>query len=113
MRLASPTFGQKPHRLSGWGPTLAVAASCLAMFWVASYQFSSDSSVPSYSVPGQRIPMQEVDGPPAGAPIFHGQPRPEQQDRDSSRIRDRESGRLQMRNGNSPSIQLTPVSEQP
>src|SRR5580658_7278017 len=36
VRLASPMAGQKPHRLSGWAPTLAVAAACAAMFWVAS-----------------------------------------------------------------------------
>ena len=35
-RLASPNAGQKPHRLNGWAPTLAVAAVCTAMFWGAS-----------------------------------------------------------------------------
>ena len=39
VRLASPNAGQKPHRLSGWAPTLAVAAACTAMFWVASSQW--------------------------------------------------------------------------
>jgi hypothetical protein len=42
VRLASPNAGQKPHRLNGWAPTLAVAAACTAMFWVASSRWSVD-----------------------------------------------------------------------
>ncbi len=58
-RLASPTAGQKPHRLSGWAPSLAVAAACTAMFWVASYQFGGDSaSSTGVSLPG--APIQQI-----------------------------------------------------
>jgi hypothetical protein len=42
VRLASPNAGQKPHRLNGWAPTLAVAAACTAMFWVASSHWSGN-----------------------------------------------------------------------
>ncbi len=61
VRLASPSAGQKPHRLSGWAPTLAVAAACLAMFWAASWQFSGSPPTGS-SGPVQML--QPVDGPP-------------------------------------------------
>ncbi|HXY35195.1 MAG TPA: hypothetical protein VEI07_13270 [Planctomycetaceae bacterium] len=63
VRLASPTAGQKPHRLSGWASTLAVAASCAAMFWVASYQFVGDSGSPAYTMPSRPIPLQQIDQP--------------------------------------------------
>ena len=55
VRLASPTAGQKPHRLSGWAPTLAVAAACTAMFWVASYQFAGNPSAPTFAPTGRPI----------------------------------------------------------
>ena len=58
VRLASPMAGQKPHRLSGWAPTLAVAAACAAMFWVASYQFVGDSAPSGVSLPG--APIQQI-----------------------------------------------------
>ena len=60
VRLASPTAGQKPHRLSGWAPTLAVAAACTAMFWGASYQFVGDSVPGGVSLPG--APIQPING---------------------------------------------------
>jgi hypothetical protein len=108
VRLASQTAGQKPHRLSGWAPTLAVAAACTAMFWVASYQFAGNPSVPTFAPTGQRIELQPVDFPSR----FERQlPGPLEQD--LSRIRDRESGRLQMQNGESPAIRLTPINERP
>ena len=59
VRLASPSAGQKPHRLSGWGPTLAVAAACTAMFWVASYQFGGNGA-DRFSVPSPPIPLQQI-----------------------------------------------------
>ncbi|HET6327969.1 MAG TPA: hypothetical protein VFG04_25020 [Planctomycetaceae bacterium] len=65
VRLASPSAGQKPHRLSGWAPTLAVAAACLAMFWAASWQFSGTSSSSSSGPIEMLQPVdQPVDGPP-------------------------------------------------
>jgi hypothetical protein len=60
VRLASPTAGQKPHRLSGWAPTLAVAAACTAMYWVASYQFVGDTVPSGVSLPG--APIQPING---------------------------------------------------
>ena len=35
VRLAARPANRKPHRYSGWAPSLAVAAACTAMFWVA------------------------------------------------------------------------------
>jgi hypothetical protein len=67
VRLASPSAGQKPHRLSGWAPTLAVAAACTAMFWVASYQFVGESS-DRFSVPSRPILSQPIDQPLNEAP---------------------------------------------
>jgi predicted anti-sigma-YlaC factor YlaD len=63
-RLASPNVGQKPHRLNGWAPTLAVAAACTAMFWVASSQWSADQSV-GQPAGVNRIPLQPVGESPA------------------------------------------------
>jgi len=61
-RLASPAAGQKPHRLSGWAPSLAVAAACLAMFWVVSSQWSGDRAPLSNGI---EIQAQPIGGPPA------------------------------------------------
>jgi hypothetical protein len=70
VRLASPIIGQKPHRLSGWAPSLAVAAACTAMFWIASKQLIPSGSVEQTVPPGrvypasQQIPLR-LDGTPA------------------------------------------------
>jgi hypothetical protein len=65
-RLASPNAGQKPHRLSGWAPTLAVAAACTAMFWVASSRWSADQPVDSPSMlNGFQLQPQPVGAPPS------------------------------------------------
>src|SRR5271155_2227744 len=64
VRLASPSAGQKPHRLSGWAPTLAVAAACTAMFWVASRQFVPNSPADGVFRPADPIPYQQVDERP-------------------------------------------------
>jgi hypothetical protein len=58
VRLASQAPVEKPHRLSGWAPTLAVAAACAAMFWVASYQFGGD---PQFVAPSGPIRSQQID----------------------------------------------------
>src|SRR5580700_7875268 len=104
VRLASPSAGQKPHRLSGWAPTLAVAAACTAMFWVASYQFTSDSPIRSFSAPGQSIDVQPIEGPP----VFNRQSRPS----NSPRVPERESGTLELRDGDSQTIPVQSVHEQ-
>jgi hypothetical protein len=91
VRLAAPAAGQRPHRLSGWGPTLAVAASCAAMFWVASYQFGGGNS--PVSTPfrvEQPIELQPVDGPPD----YEHQARPNDFRPDSSRVPDGRSNKL-------------------
>jgi hypothetical protein len=61
-RLASPTAGQKPHRLSGWAPSLAVAAACVAMFWVVSSQWPGESAPLSNGI---QIQAQPIGGPPS------------------------------------------------
>jgi predicted anti-sigma-YlaC factor YlaD len=63
VRLASLSGGEKPHRLSGWAPTLAVAAACTAMFWVARYQFVDSGAGANYSSPTGPVPLQPVDEP--------------------------------------------------
>ena len=56
VRLASPTAGQKPHRLNGWAPSLAVAAACTAMFWVASKNWLPTAGVEQAVPPGMVYP---------------------------------------------------------
>jgi hypothetical protein len=63
VRLASSSAGQKPHRLSGWAPTLAVAAACTAMFWVAAQQFGGGSPSGGFFTPSEPIPYQQIDRP--------------------------------------------------
>jgi hypothetical protein len=104
VRLASPSAGQKPHRLSGWGPTLAVAAACAAMFWVASYQFVGD---PLPSLPGKPVELRSIEGPAD----FREQPQPEPQPNETSRMRERKSGTMQMRGSDSRPIPVQPVNE--
>ncbi len=94
VRLASPTAGQKPHRLSGWAPTLAVAAACTAMFWVASYQFVGDAAPSGVSSPG--APIQQINNGlerqyngldrqyPARVQPINGQAEPSRQHGDAS-----------------------------
>src|ERR1700677_1853985 len=59
VRLASPTAGQKPHRLSGWAPSLAVAAACTAMFWVASKNWLPTAGVEPAAPPVMVYPTGE------------------------------------------------------
>jgi hypothetical protein len=102
VRLASPSAGQKPHRLSGWAPTLSVAAACAAMFWVASYQFGGGNSPAPTPYPiDQPIPLQSVDGPPD-----YQQSRPRNFAPDSPRLQDGRSTRLQQRG-----VPVTPVCD--
>jgi hypothetical protein len=63
VRLASPNAGQKPHRLSGWAPALAVAAACTAMFWVASSQWPTGQSAAQPGTYNGRE-LQPVGNPP-------------------------------------------------
>jgi hypothetical protein len=82
VRLASPSAGQRPHRLSGWAPSLAVAAACTAMFWVASYQFGGDSA-DRFLAPSRPIPLQQIDEAPRPyvpqAQPIKGEPGPSRQ----------------------------------
>jgi len=72
VRLASPSAGQKPHRLSGWAPTLAVAAACTAMFWVASQQFGGGS--PSGRIAPSPLELQQVDDQSRELPHYYQPP---------------------------------------
>jgi hypothetical protein len=66
-RLASPNAGQKPHRLSGWAPTLAVAAACTAMFWVASNHWMPRPAVEQPGMPNG-VELQPIGDPPQFVP---------------------------------------------
>jgi hypothetical protein len=106
VRLASPSAGQKPHRLSGWGPSLAVAAACTAMFWVASQHWTPTGSV-EQAVPGGMVYPASQPFRPDGSPVenrreFQIRPRPQKPSRD-------QSGTMQLRDDRSDS--LVPVSD--
>jgi hypothetical protein len=107
-RLASPSAGQKPHRLNGWASTLAVAAACTVMFWVASRQFMpNDSPLPGPSKP---IPFQPVDQ--RMTPRNQIRPaRPSDVDEDSARPSNEQSGIMGPREGGSNAIPVTPVKQ--
>jgi hypothetical protein len=62
VRLASPNAGQKPHRLNGWAPTLAVAAACTVMLWVASKSWIGKDGIQPVSPAGVVYPVVD---PPA------------------------------------------------
>jgi hypothetical protein len=109
VRLASPSAGQKPHRLSGWAPSLAVAAACTAMFWLASYQFVGDSGQGGPFSPSPKIPYQPVDDVPRqlyDQPVqpIKSPPKPAPPSQEQSdTMRSREDG--------SPVIRVVPVNE--
>jgi hypothetical protein len=95
VRLASPSAGQRPHRLSGWAPTLAVAAACTAMFWVASYQFVRDSGPAPFAAPSGPIILQPIDQPLDGPPRpYDPQARPIKGGSDPSRQPEQPSGTM-------------------
>jgi hypothetical protein len=113
-RLASPNAGQKPHRLNGWAPTLAVAAACTAMFWVASGYW------PGHQSAGQsgRVNGVEVISEPSGdRPGFDGPRERSRQENELQHRRlpknpsDQDSGTmLQPRPGAAP-IEVVPVGQ--
>jgi hypothetical protein len=112
VRLASPSAGQKPHRLSGWAPTLAVAAACTAMFWVASRQFGNDSAPTQFFAPTSPIQYQPIDQPatqryePPALPINSAPAPSRQPQQKSDTIRSRDDG-------SSRAIPVVPVNESP
>jgi hypothetical protein len=83
VRLASPNAGQKPHRLNGWASTLAVAAACTAMVWVASSHWSGNQSA---GQPGGVNGVENISEPIGAGPAF-----------DSARERTRQQNELQHR----------------
>jgi predicted anti-sigma-YlaC factor YlaD len=108
VRLASPNAGQKPHRLSGWAPTLAVAAACTAMFWVASKNWivkdGVEQAVPSGVVYPAANPPSEN---PNSVPLQNGRQfpfRPRVQKPSNDR-----SGTMQLREQGSDN--LVPVND--
>jgi hypothetical protein len=111
VRLASPSAGQKPHRLNGWAPTLAVAAACTAMFWVASRQFVGDS-VPGFSAPAPPIPFQPIDQPLNAVPRVYNPQSPTDADPDSARRPQRQSAIMPQREDGS-MIPVVPVNQSP
>jgi hypothetical protein len=107
VRLASPSAGQKPHRMNGWASTLAVAAACTVMFWVTSRQFGpGDNAVP---VGSPAIPLHPIGDPASGNPIR--QPRHRDLDDDSARPSNEQSGIMGTREGESNAIPVTPVKQ--
>ncbi len=108
-RLASPNAGQNPHRLSGWAPTLAVAAACTAMVWVASNQWIGTSAVDQSRPDGT---IQPIANPPRVEPSRSPLPKAMNApfgDPRHNRLRD-QSGILPMREQ---SPEFVPVSEPP
>jgi predicted anti-sigma-YlaC factor YlaD len=108
VRLASPSAGQKPHRLSGWAPSLAVAAACTAMFWVASRNWIAtdavDQAVPNHVVyPAADHPFQD----PNDAPLQNGR-RPPIRPREQKPSND-QSGTMQLHGQGSDAL-LVPVN---
>jgi hypothetical protein len=67
VRLASPNAGQKPHRLNGWAPTLAVAAACMAMLWFTSTHWMARQAVNQPGMPNG-VELQPIADPPALEP---------------------------------------------
>jgi hypothetical protein len=115
-RLASSTAGQKPHRLSGWAPTLAVAAACLAMFWVVSSQWPADGpsqpdgvfrAQPVGEAPAFVAPRTNRNGSEGHVPRFRGAPARNDQsgsESDTMRSQGRNSAAI-------PAIPVVPVAE--
>jgi hypothetical protein len=108
-RLASPNAGQKPHRLSGWAPTLAVAAACTAMFWVASSQWLPNQPV-GQPAGVNGIPLQPVgENPPLPKDDAANQREIElQRQRALQHRSQQESGIIR---GSNSAIQVVPVGE--
>jgi predicted anti-sigma-YlaC factor YlaD len=101
LRLASATAGSKPHRLNGWAASLAVAAACTAMVWVASHQW-----------PGQPVP-EDVGHPVQAisdeAPVPAG---PENGDVDSMQRRsDDNAGIMRLRSRSAPATRVVPINQ--
>lgn len=114
VRLASPSVGQKPHRLNGWAPTLAVAAACTAMFWVASSQWSANQPAAQPSIPaGLQLQPQPIGDAPSldesGVPTRNGSSlRSRQPARNPA---DDESAIMPFRRQSSHTIPVVPVNE--
>jgi hypothetical protein len=104
VRLVSPSSGERPHRLSGWAPTLAVAAAVTVMFW-ASSQFMTDSA-PSGS--GGPIPYQQQIDEPVRPRGYNSQGRPVEVRPDSTRPAQPQSDRMRSSEDGAPVI---PVNE--
>lgn len=113
-RLASTSAGQKPHRLSGWAPTLAVAAACTAMFWVASSHFAPNQPVGQPMIDGIQVQPQPVVDP---APSFDDEAAParkQNRSRPHRALRDPsgdQSDIMPYQGPNSSGIPVVPVSE--
>jgi hypothetical protein len=114
VRLASSTAGQKPHRLNGWAPTLAVAAACTAMFWVASSRWPGNQPA---AQPGGVNGIEVVPQPIVGPPAFDGSRERIQKEIESQRRRAlsdpsrEESGTMRLQRPGAPPIDATPVDE--
>jgi len=72
VRLASPVAGERPHRLNGWAPSLAVAAACLTMFWVVSSQWMGEKAVDPAPAGFQRSISQPASFEPSDLPAQNG-----------------------------------------
>lgn len=95
-RLGSESASQRPHRLSGWAPTLAVAAACTAMFWVASSQWVGGPAIDPL-----KHQVQPIEERPPGDFQSPPQPRPYQ----------RKSDTMRRGSGIFPDVPVIPVNE--
>ena len=105
-RLASASAGEKPHRLNGWAASLAVAAACTAMLWVASRQWQGQGAA-DFGQPG----IQQINEPAPG----NVRPRNDfNQGNDfnpDQRPSDDETNIIKLRNQGSPATNVVPVNQ--
>src|SRR5579872_3777808 len=108
VRLASSSAPQKPHRLNGWAPSLAVAAACTAMLWVASKNWTGPNGV-EQAVPNNMVIPAAAPPPanPDAMPFRNGRQLPLRQ-RIQKPSNDR-SGTMQLREHGSDA--LVPVND--
>jgi predicted anti-sigma-YlaC factor YlaD len=101
VRLASATAGSKPHRLNGWAASLAVAAACTAMVWVASHQWTGPPAPEDVGQPVRGISDQ------APAPAA-----PDNGDVDSIQRRsDDDAGIMRLRSRSAPATRVVPINQ--
>lgn len=108
VRLASASAGSKPHRLNGWAASLAVAAACTAMVWVASHQWSGPPAADEAGHPVQAISNQ---GPVNVRPPINAEPDDDGAFDPTQRRSDDNRGIIKLRNRNVPATRVIPIDQ--